>query len=125
MWKYIYNKRCEILFETCDGKMTGLNLLRVTYRLFIIEIFLPLCREKGGGGKFIYLIGFCLFIRWLSRIEFIGLNLIFEREEFFFHRHSYRIEVSVVVFPDLTVAKKFLREFQNFIYNHYCYPVSR
>lgn len=25
--KNIYNKRREILLETCDGKMTGLNLL--------------------------------------------------------------------------------------------------
>lgn len=64
--KYIYNKRCEILFETCDGKMTGLNLLRVTYRLFIIEIFLPLRREKGGGGKFIYLTRF-LFIHTMVK----------------------------------------------------------
>lgn len=48
--KNIYNKRREILLETCDGKMTGLNLLWTTYRLFIIEtreIFLPLRRKKG------------------------------------------------------------------------------
>lgn len=58
---YIYNKRWEILLETCDGKMTGLKLLRINrYRLFIIEtrypreIFYPYV-VKREEGKFIYL----------------------------------------------------------------------
>lgn len=108
---YIYNKRWEILLETCDGKMTGLNLLRINrYRLFIIEtrypreIFYPYV-VKRRGNLYIWRddVGFCLFTRWLSgRIKFIGLNLIFERNFFI----TIRIESKAPRdFSDLTVKQ--------------------
>lgn len=105
---YMYNKRCEILFETCDGKMTGLNLLWITYRLFIIktryprEIFYP---YVGKREENLYIwrdfVGFCFIlcmVRWLG-IKFIGLNLIFERNFFIIIRSKAD-------------------------YNHYCYLLS-